>query len=172
MVRLYGEVGAPSEGQVPYPALDDRGAPRLPAGSNLLRDCPDQFVQGRICRALRRRHLLPEGLALLCCRYGLTWKEVDVFVAYYLGSLTDNWDAERSFRRRCAEDLLLSENTLRCHIKSLRRKLGITFPAGSFQLYLWAHRRGLVAGLDTLFPSSPEVDAQGAVVPDGAQKES
>lgn len=83
------------------------------------------------------------GLESLRTQKGLTWRELDVLVAYYLPPP----GAARVSRRQLASMLALSDHTLRHHVRRLRRKLGMVSRrrrAGGFD---WPAEPGVSSGL-------------------------
>jgi hypothetical protein len=103
-----------------------------------LEACRDEPIRARLAAALADGRLTLYGLLVLRHQYGLTWAEIDVFVAYYLTPAEpDGGDADLD-RRAVARRLGLSENTLMHHVTSLRHKLGFGARKGSAAVLLWA----------------------------------
>jgi LuxR family maltose regulon positive regulatory protein len=118
-------------------ALVERGGERLAVAE--LDQCRDEAARARLTSALAAERLTSHGLVELRHQRGLTWAELDTFVAYYLNdpqTLVDS--SEPNERRVVAQRLQLSENTLMHHITSIRRKLGFGARRGPAAVYLWA----------------------------------
>ncbi|MBI3967885.1 MAG: hypothetical protein HY329_19785 [Chloroflexi bacterium] len=90
----------------------------------------DAMTRQRIVQSLDRRQVGVDMLLALRQRYGLSWREIEVLLVYYLGlsraGAVESQPMSPSVRFSCAEELCMSENTLKTHIKNLRRKLGLS----------------------------------------------
>lgn len=93
------------------------------SAAELLQGCRDPIVHRRIGQALSSGSLTPGELSRLREVVGLTWREIEVLVTYYLHS-SDKSDIGRS-RRAIAQSLGISEHTLKIHVHSLRQKLSL-----------------------------------------------
>lgn len=91
------------------------------AATDLLLGCQDPGARRCIGDALACDLLAPVDLVRLRGEMGLTWKEIEILVLYYLRHEDD--DPDGHFRKRLAESLALSEETVKVHIRSIRRKL-------------------------------------------------
>ncbi|MEU0519440.1 hypothetical protein [Streptosporangium sp. NPDC006007] len=113
-------------------------APRAGAetgeGSPLL-TCSNPEIRERIEKALAAGTPIRSVEALLN-GYGLTWREIDVFFAYFLRVVTEMPEGS-TFRDRCARHLVISEHTLKTHISRIRRKLGIEDEVSPQVLSAW-----------------------------------
>lgn len=92
--------------------------------SGLLKGCNDPVLRRRLQAYVRASLLTIDGLTQLRSRYGLTWREVEVFCVYYLRSGDDQPSKDRG-RSYFARELCMSENTLKVHVSSIRHKLGL-----------------------------------------------
>ncbi len=114
-------------------------------GSDLLTCAAEPSGLEHLAADLGRGLLSVEQLAALRRQFGMTWKEIQVFSAYYLRpGLAVGAEPPERFRQRTAVLLGISENTLKIHINSVRRKLGLT-PRATNGAYLWACERGIAA---------------------------
>jgi tetratricopeptide (TPR) repeat protein len=128
---------------------------RLPDGSefagDLLSCATDRPLLVQLAGDLGDRLVTLEGLRLLRQRFGLTWKEIQVFSAYYLRpSMSGSSTSQERLRRSTAESLGISENTLKIHINSVRRKLGLSDRTAA-PAFGWAQQEGIAGdgGPDT-----------------------
>lgn len=103
-------------------------------GSPLL-TCSNPEIRGRIERVLAAGVPMRSVEALLN-GYGLTWREIDVFFAYFLRVVVEMPEGS-TFRDRCARHLAISEHTLKTHISRIRRKLGIEDEVSPQVLSAW-----------------------------------
>lgn len=103
-------------------------------GSPLL-TCSNPEIRERIEKALVAGTPIRSVEALLN-GYGLTWREIDVFFAYFLRVVTEMPEGS-TFRDRCARHLVISEHTLKTHISRIRRKLGIEDEVSPQVLSAW-----------------------------------
>jgi hypothetical protein len=78
-------------------------------------------------------------------RYALTWKEIEVFALYYLSPSVKGIPSGVNLRRECAARLLVSENTMRAHVKNIRLKLDLPGETGSVALRDWLLQRRFLA---------------------------
>lgn len=95
------------------------------AVGDLLRGCADVKIRERIMTCVLGGILTFDDLVRLRNRHGLTWRELEVYCAYYLRNQRGR-HPEGLGRRHYADSLCMSENTLKVHISSIRRKLGLT----------------------------------------------
>ncbi|MHB9092071.1 MAG: helix-turn-helix domain-containing protein [Chloroflexota bacterium] len=110
---------------------------------NLLWDCTDAEVGKRIRAFIYGGVLSVDSLARLRNRHGLTWREIEVFCAYYLRA--DQGQRQEGFSRRHVADLLcMAENTLKVHVGSIRRKIGLASGPGDD----WVAIRSAIAADD------------------------
>lgn len=119
----------------------------------ILCSCPDPDILQRLMKAAEDRVVSLVGLRSLQENRGLTWREVDVLVEYYLRPATDDAISDVRWRNCCASQMGLSEHTLRCHINSLRRKLAIRSFGTRKDLLEWAAGKGILPTPDP--PSQP-----------------
>jgi ATP/maltotriose-dependent transcriptional regulator MalT len=143
-------------GQVSHTGREDAahhlGSPFLPVpirealddSDDTLVGCPDPQVRAAIQRELDSGRLSPRGLKTLRNDFRLTWKELLVFLSYYLQAAYEPSVSESGQRARVAEQLCLSENTLKYHVANLRRKLGIPHRLGSVAMLAWSIGQGIL----------------------------
>lgn len=118
-------------------AAPSRGAaaPETVDRSSVLVGCSDPAIRRRVERALTSG-VTERSVAALVEAYGLTWREVDVFLAYFLRAVED-LPGGSTFRDRCARRLGITEHTLKTHITRVRRKLGLSADATPDTLRAW-----------------------------------
>ncbi|TAK32940.1 MAG: hypothetical protein EPO21_14155 [Chloroflexota bacterium] len=132
----------------------------------VLKDCQDQEIRCRILDAVSHAWINPGGLARLRDHHCLTWREIDIFIQYYLlyyllGQRSGQEEPGDSSPRReqLARSLYLADNTLRSHISSIRRKIGVLGVRDGMAVFRWALDEGIVAqveGARSLHGSSQE----------------
>lgn len=108
------------DGQLLFPDREPTDGDMLP---DVIESCADPAIRARLTTAHGEGVITSELLTVLRER-GLTWREVDVFVVYYLrsgGSLGEG----TSLRDRTARMLRISEHTLKTHITRIRTKLDL-----------------------------------------------
>lgn len=134
--------------------------PLAQLASGLLYSCRDGLSRARLCAHLARRRLLPPGVLRLRHEFGLTWKEIEIVVGYWLEPLWEGVGSQPQSRKRCAERLNLAENTLKVHVVNLRRKLDL--PAGTTVIPIYALMQEL-----GVVPSSQPSPMANALLLDG-----
>lgn len=114
--------------------------PAPPGG--ILAACGDERIRADLERSLASGRLTARGLRRLLEEYGLTWRESQVFVRYYL----PDGDSGPSSRQRSelAAQLGIAEHTVRHHVNSIRGKLGLGAQRG-MAAYRWALSREIVS---------------------------
>ncbi|TAK36160.1 MAG: hypothetical protein EPO21_03620 [Chloroflexota bacterium] len=149
LLPLFGSKGLPVRAQAGQPMPTAMGNPGRTGTdlSAMLGDCKDSEVKGRILDALMRARITPKGLDRLRGHYGLTWRETDIFIQYYLVHQDGlNEVAEATPRReQLARNLFLTDNTLRLHISSIRKKIGILGVRDGLAIFRWAVGEGIVS---------------------------
>jgi ATP/maltotriose-dependent transcriptional regulator MalT len=110
----------------------------------VLAGCADLAVRSSLLQAVGDRLISSEGVRLLRTKWGLSWREVQVMVEYYLRPASEPASGTGQPRREYARRLQLSEHTLRCHVNSLRRKLALSPAVDGKQLLDWSTREGLL----------------------------
>lgn len=95
----------------------------LCVAEGLLKTCRDAHLHLRILKYISGELLSMEMLMQLRSRHKLTWREIEVFAVYYQ-HVDDKLIPRESGRRRVAEQLFMSENTLKIHLGNIRRKIG------------------------------------------------
>lgn len=111
----------------------------------LFRPCDNPRTRTWLRKAVEAGTLSAAGVNKLRQRYGLTWKELEVFVMYYLSPALLGTKTGTNLRRSCAESLHISENTVRAHIKSIRLKLDLPGEAGTVAVGEWLQAAGISA---------------------------
>jgi len=106
--------------------------------------CPDQELRVSLSRAVEEGLVAPSGVQILRSRYGLSWREIVVLTEYYFRPRKEPGVVVTISRRECAQRLFISENTVRCHINSIRSKLGLPPRSTGEQLFEWAVEAGLL----------------------------
>lgn len=101
----------------------------------VLESCTDALTRASIERRLAAGQLTGGCVLRLRDKFGLTWREIEVFLAYYLDRRYSESDDRYTLRKRLADELCMTENTLKSHVKSIRRKLGLPPTADSLQVY-------------------------------------
>lgn len=91
-----------------------------------LETCTDPEMRERLLDALSGAPL-KEGMVAHLRGRDLTWREIEVFLAYHLGIGPELAD-EGPWRKRVAAALYISENTLKVHVTSINRKLDLNGP--------------------------------------------
>lgn len=95
----------------------------------LLDTCHDFAAAERLRAALLGRSISPRLFIDLRERLSLSWRELDVYLAYYSSALPGPsqllQDIEVLSRRNVARRLGIADSTLRFHITNVRRKLGM-----------------------------------------------
>ncbi|MGH7903495.1 MAG: hypothetical protein ACREPA_05115, partial [Candidatus Dormibacteraceae bacterium] len=123
--------------------LDSQPAERLEvAPQSLLAGCGDGRIRADLERSLTSGRLTARGLRKLLDEYGLTWRESQVFVRYYL---PDGGSGASSRQRRdLAAQLGIAEHTVRHHVNSIRGKLGLGAQRG-MAAYRWAVSQDIIS---------------------------
>lgn len=115
------------------------------AAEQLLGNCKNNSIRRDLTGALASGLLPLKGFSTLRDQYDLTWREAQIFVVYYLEPTLRPGTNNGNLRKDCARKLFLSENTLRVHVKNLRRKLDLPWETGSASLREWLVHRGLAS---------------------------
>ncbi len=106
--------------------------------------CKDPQVQASLCQAVEEDIVSLTGIRSLRDKYGLSWREVEVFVDYYLRRTPDLTDPEARLREECAKRLSISEHTVRCHVNSIRGKLALSRSVSGRMVRDWAQKERLL----------------------------
>jgi len=112
--------------------------------AELLVGCPDPQVRSYLLQALADGVISPEGLHTLRADYGLTWREVEVLVEYYLRPAIQPNSTGLTLRMSCARRLGISKNTVRCHVSSIRGKLSLPSSLSGRGILAWVELQGLL----------------------------
>lgn len=123
--------------------LSESGSVDASALDALFQECDNPRTRASLKRAVEAGAVSSVGIDRLRHRYGLTWKELEVFVMYYLSPAVLGHKAGTNLRRMCAEQLFVSENTVRAHIKSIRLKLDLRGEAGTVAVREWLLATGI-----------------------------
>jgi ATP/maltotriose-dependent transcriptional regulator MalT len=98
-------------------------------------DCKDPAARARIEGVARADPAAAGCVLRLHSDYGLTWREIEVFVTYYLDRRFDADEGRGRLRKEIATELYMTENTLKSHVKRIRRKLNLPDGADSLEVY-------------------------------------
>lgn len=101
----------------------------------IVSECPDPKIRSHLERAVMAEQLPPGSVVRLRDDFGLTWREVDVFLTYYLERRLADGESSDRLRKRLAEEMCISESTLKSHVRSIRQKLSLPVTADSLQVY-------------------------------------
>ncbi|MEU7004210.1 hypothetical protein [Nonomuraea sp. NPDC046570] len=137
MTRLYWQgIGtADPLARDPWSKAPRTGAETGPVDGDPLLTCSNPEIRERVEKALAAGTPI-RSVEVLLNGYGLTWREIDVFFAYFLRVVTEMPEGS-TFRDRCARHLVISEHTLKTHISRIRRKLGIEDEVSPQTLRAW-----------------------------------
>lgn len=103
--------------------LSRRALAERPA--ELLASCADPQIKGYILEAVDDDVISGEGVRALRVDYGLTWREIHVFIEYYLRQPMASTVGNSPLRQDCARNLGISAYTVRYHVSNIRGKLGL-----------------------------------------------
>ncbi|TAK37187.1 MAG: hypothetical protein EPO21_00120 [Chloroflexota bacterium] len=126
----------------------------------VLRHCKDQEISSRILAAFSNAWITSSGVTRLRTRYCLTWREIDIFIQYYLQyyyslghpSRQEEAGDPSPRREQLARSLHLTDNTLRRHINSIRRKIGVLGVRDGLAVFRWALEKGVAAQEEAILP--------------------
>ena len=138
-------------------SLPGRGSGALQ--DEVLAQCADGKVRNSLLRAIGDRVISAQGVHILRSKHGLSWREVEVLVEYYLRPANLPMPSGDRLRRECAERLSISENTVRCHVNNLRGKLALPTWVSGKRVLEWAEQEGILAtshGADRADPPDAE----------------
>ncbi len=116
-------------------------------GVETLSGCTDLTLRSHLIQATEMGLVSPTGLRLLRTRHGLTWREIEIMVEYYLRPDAGTGIPTAPLRQECADRLGISENTLRCHVNNIRQKLDLPRWVSKERVRKWAEEGGLLANL-------------------------
>ncbi len=111
---------------------------------SLIESCRDPLIRAAILDELESGRITGEQLTRLRDR-SLTWTEILVFLHYYVKAGHEAVQGESSLRAHVANRLCLSQNTVKCHVGSIRRKLGICHRIGTVGLLAQATEKGVTS---------------------------
>jgi hypothetical protein len=108
-------------------------------------ECVNEVIRSDLEGVLKDGRITEQGLRTLRSEYNLTWRELQIFVRYYLLGHDLQGDANVSNRRRLdlATRLGITEYTVRHHINAVRSKIGHTSQRG-VAMYHWAIANDIV----------------------------
>lgn len=110
----------------------------------LLGECTDSRVRASLLRAVKEGLVTPSGVQMLRSKKGLSWREIEVLVEYYLRRASLSVSEADHLRRDFAQQLGISENTLRCHVNNLRSKLQLPKWVSGKLVLDWAREQDLL----------------------------
>lgn len=142
-VKMNGSQGFPLASQVPITSDLERELKQI------LAPCRDHQVENRVREMAAMGRVSPNLLKKLRNCFHLTWKEVLIFLSYYLRPGLDPTEGDIGLRSRVAAELCISENTLKCHVASIRRKLKLPHRIGTVGLLAWAAENGILLPVET-----------------------
>lgn len=117
---------------------------------HLLASCRDSQIRAVVESELGRGRTTREVITRLRDHFHLTWKELLVFLSYYLQASYESEGLEEGLRARVASQLCMSEHTLKCHISSIRRKLGMPHRIGTVGMLAWCSSHGITPSAEAL----------------------
>lgn len=127
----------------PHPIEANGGDSSQEREVEVLTTCPRESTKGLLREAILAGRLTPKGVARLRREFGLTWREMEVFVRYYLFPHADALQ-NGNLRKAVAQHLGVTEGTLRVYLNTVRGKLGLHSRRGSLGVLLWAREAGIV----------------------------
>ena len=107
-----------------------------------MRRCPDPQIRSTILRAARDNLIAVDGLRALRYERCLTWRELEVFIEYYLRPALRPTVGADPLRQGCATRLGISESTVRYHVSGIRRKLELPTSLSGREIIGWLQRQG------------------------------
>jgi tetratricopeptide (TPR) repeat protein len=123
-------------------SLPERGTNSL--RNQILADCTDSRVRTNILQVIGDGLVSAQGAQSLRTKFGLSWRELEVFIEYYLRPSAQGIPSSPTLRTECAERLSISESTVRCHINNIRGKLGLPTWISGERVIAWAEQEGLL----------------------------
>jgi len=119
------------------PAAGDSSAP-------ILSECSNPTVRNYLLEAIEDAVISAEGVKVLRARHGLSWREVQIVVDYYLRTSLQPMTVSSQMRDECARRLHISQNTVRSHVNNIRGKLGLPKALSGRLVLEWAREEGLL----------------------------
>lgn len=110
----------------------------------VLAGCTDLRVRESVAQAIDDGLLSQEGVQLLRTRFDLSLREVEILTEYYLRPAAGPAVASTQLRKECSLRLNISENTVRCHVNNIRRKLTLPDWATGAHVLDWMTEEGLL----------------------------
>jgi ATP/maltotriose-dependent transcriptional regulator MalT len=110
----------------------------------VLLSCPDTDIRESLSSALDNKLVSAQGLRKLREENQLSWRELQVFVEYYLRPASREFVGSAQLRKECAQRLGVSDSTVRCHVNSLRNKLSLPAWVAGSRVLEWAEKEGYV----------------------------
>ena len=111
------------------------GAPSPELLEQVLSTCTDPTARARIEMTMTSDPIAAKCVIRLRSELGFTWREIEVFVVYYLDRRFSIDEGRGRLRQELANELCMTENTLKSHVKRIRRKLELPEGADSLQVY-------------------------------------
>jgi ATP/maltotriose-dependent transcriptional regulator MalT len=138
--------------------LSSLPATRGPAAP-FLSECSNPSVRKYLLQAIGEDAISAEGVKILRTLHGLSWREVQITVDYYLRTALQPMTTSARMRDECAQRLNISQNTVRSHVNNIRGKLGLPKSLSGRLVLEWAREEGLLSG------STPPADSDPSQAP-------
>ncbi|MGI5836072.1 MAG: tetratricopeptide repeat protein [Chloroflexota bacterium] len=123
-------------------ALHQRGGQT--AQTEILADCSDPAIRESLLQAVCDGVISFNGIQVLRANHGLSWREIEILIEYYLRSAGRLTLESGRLRTECARKLNISENTVRCHVNNIRGKLSLPPLVSGSRVLDWAQQEGLL----------------------------
>ncbi len=110
--------------------------------AELLAGCADPQVREYIVQAVVENVVSFDGVRSLRLDHGLTWREIEVFIEYYLRRTVASTSSGNPLRLDCAINLGISAHTVRYHVSNIRGKLALPASLSGRGILVWVQRQG------------------------------
>lgn len=110
--------------------------------AKLLLGCGDEQIKGYLQEAVARDLVSVGGLFRLRDDFLLTWREIEVFIDYYLREALPSSPTSTPLRVSCANRLGISPSTVRYHVRNIRSKLDLPDSLSGRAIQAWAQAQG------------------------------
>ncbi|HEX9016783.1 MAG TPA: hypothetical protein VF960_12395, partial [Chloroflexota bacterium] len=141
-----GPTGAEQSSHVP-PTTTTARAPQRQL-LELLAGCADPEIRDFLARAVEERVITEDGIRALRVAHSLTWRELEVFIEYYLRPTLAAGTAEAPLRISSAMHLGISAYTVRYHVNNIRSKLALPPSLSGRGILVWVQRQGWLPASD------------------------